>query len=145
MVGAQSDARYTFMTEWDDKAASVISTYQLTYHAADDTIEIFDIKNRRPFLKRTECPSIKLSDLTLGAAITIFSRQHTIKDYGDACTAKRFAAKSETCAEQHPASFNHHSQLATHSLQHTACCNTQPAIHSLPPAPRSPPPTARRR
>ena len=139
MVGAQSDARYTFMTEWNDKAASVIRTYQLTYHAADDTIEMFDIKNRRPFLKRTECPSIKLSDLTLGAAITIFSRQHTIKDYGDACTAKRFAAKSETCAEQHPASFNHHSQPATHSLQHTAC-HPQPAIHSLPPAAHHPQP-----
>jgi len=95
MVRTPSEARYAFVTEWYDTAASMLRTYQLIYYAADGTIEMFDIKNRRTFLKRTDYPSVKLSDIYLGAVITVFSRQLTIKDYGDGYTAKVFGAKLE--------------------------------------------------
>lgn len=62
----------------------------------------FDIKNRRTFLKRTDYPSVRLSDIYLGAVITVFSRQLTIKDYGDGYTAKVFGAKLDMYAQHHP-------------------------------------------
>jgi len=50
---SNSDDRYVFVVEWYDAAASLVRTYNLTYFLKDRTIEMFDLKNRKIFLKRT--------------------------------------------------------------------------------------------
>lgn len=50
---SNSDDRYVFVVEWYDTAASLVRTYNLTYFAKDKTIEMFDLKNRKMFLRRT--------------------------------------------------------------------------------------------
>lgn len=50
---SSSDDRYVFVVEWYDAAASLVRTYNLTYYLKDKTIEMFDLKNRKMFLKRT--------------------------------------------------------------------------------------------
>jgi hypothetical protein len=48
---------------------------------------MYDKKMCRVFLKRIENPSVKLSELFVGAKVTIFSRVIIIKEYGDYATA----------------------------------------------------------
>mgnify|MGYP006100757081 CR=1 FL=1 len=40
----------------------------------DNSIEMYDKKMNRVFLKRVEVPSLKLSDLFVGAQVTVFAR-----------------------------------------------------------------------
>jgi len=68
------DDRYTFVVEWFDSAASLIRTYNLAFYTADKTIEMYDLKNKKLFLKRCEYPSISLNDLYIGAVVSVYSR-----------------------------------------------------------------------
>ena len=87
--------RYIFITEWYDQQASIIRKYQLYYFPADKTIEMFDIKNKRMFLKRCEYPNVTLKDLYLGSTLTIYSRMIKLVDFGDVFTKKRFESINE--------------------------------------------------
>ena len=55
--------RFVFIVEWFDSQASIIRKYNLTYYLSDNTIDMFDIKNKRIFLKRTAYDGISLEDL----------------------------------------------------------------------------------
>ncbi|XP_064399962.1 nucleoside diphosphate kinase homolog 7-like [Halichondria panicea] len=87
--------RYAFTAEWYDINASMIKRYQLLFYSADNTVEMFDIKNRRLFLKRSKCERVKLNDLYIGAIVNIHSRQLTIVDFGDEFTTKKLSSIKE--------------------------------------------------
>lgn len=89
------DSRYAFIAEWYDPNASLIRRYQLLFYPGDNTVEMFDIKNRRLFLKRSKCEHLKLKDLFIGAIVNIHSRQLTITDFGDEFTTKKLKVKKE--------------------------------------------------
>ena len=44
---------------------------------------MYDVKNKRMFLKRTLYPDLKINDLRIGATIHIFARPLKIVEYGD--------------------------------------------------------------
>lgn len=94
-MAADLDERYAFIAEWYDPNASLIRRYQLLFYLADNTVEMFDIKNRRLFLKRSKCPRVKFADLFLGAVVNIHSRQLKIVDFGDEFTTKKLKSKKE--------------------------------------------------
>jgi len=96
----KQDARYCFTVKWYDPAASLERQYQLIYYTADGTIEMFDLKNRRTFLKRCDYPAVSAKDLYKGGIITVYSRQLTIVEYGDAFTAKVFDGSSASLTVQ---------------------------------------------
>jgi len=99
----KTDARYCFTVEWFDVAASLNRQYQLIYYTADGTVEMYDLKNRRTFLKRCDYPSVSAKDLYKGNIVTIYSRQLTIVDYGDGFTATVFeASASSVCVKVAP-------------------------------------------
>jgi len=81
---------FGFVVEWYDPLAALVRQYQLIFYTADGTVEMYDLKNRRTFLKRSDYPSITAKDLYKGSIITIYSRQLTIVDYGDQYTAGIF-------------------------------------------------------
>jgi nucleoside-diphosphate kinase len=85
------DVNYSFDTEYLDVQANLIRRYQLTYFTADNTIELYDTKNRRVFLKRCAYPSIQLSDIYPGAQVTVYARQLKILDYADSFTRQTLA------------------------------------------------------
>jgi len=101
----KSDARYCFTVEWYDVAAALVRQYQLIFYTADGTIEMYDLKNRRTFLKRCDYPSINgAKDLYKGNIVTVYSRQLNIVDYGDEFTRKQFeATASSVCVCVKPA------------------------------------------
>lgn len=91
--------RYAFTAEWYDPNASFNRQYQLLFYPSDSTVEMFDIKNRRLFLKRSKCSHVQLKDLFIGAIVNIHSRQLTITGYADEFTTKRLkSAKEKTLA-----------------------------------------------
>ena len=67
----------------------------MLYYVNDNTIEMFDIKNKRLFLKRTKLDNVHLSDLYIGSTLNILSRQLTFVDFGDDFTKQKLSSKTE--------------------------------------------------
>eukprot|EP00744_Colponema_vietnamica_P001880 GILI01003054.1.p1 GENE.GILI01003054.1~~GILI01003054.1.p1 ORF type:complete len:376 (+),score=110.48 GILI01003054.1:153-1280(+) len=102
-----SEGKYTFIVEWFDSAASLVRQYQLSFWPADNTVDMYDIKNRRTFLKRCEYPALKLADLFIGASVTVFSRMLKVVDYADLFTKGELERKrSKTFAMIKPDAYN---------------------------------------
>ncbi|XP_035997437.1 nucleoside diphosphate kinase 7 isoform X1 [Fundulus heteroclitus] len=87
--------RYAFLTEWYDPTAALLRRYQLFYYPQDGSVEMFDVKNRRMFLRRTKYDDIHQEDLFVGNRVNVFSRQLNLIDYGDQYTANKLGSKKE--------------------------------------------------
>lgn len=83
----RSEDKYCFLVEWLDTQACIVRKYHLFYFKLDGAIELFDLRNRRMFLKRTLYPSIQLADLYIGGTVAVYSRQLKVVSYGDEFTA----------------------------------------------------------
>ena len=83
------DERYVFETEWYDPQADIVRHYRLFYFPSDNSIEMYDKKMSRIFLKRVECAGITLKDFYVGAKVTVFSRVLHIVSYGDIATSHK--------------------------------------------------------
>ncbi|KAF4788368.1 Nucleoside diphosphate kinase 7 [Turdus rufiventris] len=96
VVEAESqDERYAFIAEWYDPNASLFRRYELLYYPKDSSIEMYDVKNRRTFLRRTKYESLHLEDLYVGSKVTVFSRHLTIVDYGNLYTSRKLGSRKE--------------------------------------------------
>jgi len=82
---------YGFKLEFFDEQAELLRHYYLTYRTERGEIEIFDLKLRRPFLKRTTLHNVTLKDLYVGNKLMINGRQYTITDYADEYTRNAFS------------------------------------------------------
>ncbi|KAI8812611.1 nucleoside diphosphate kinase [Cladochytrium replicatum] len=87
--------RYCFIVHWFDSHAQLNREYQLFFYAQDNSVEMFDIKQRRMFLKRTKHDQLKLEDLYIGAAVNLFSRQLNVIEYGDDFTISKLQNSTE--------------------------------------------------
>lgn len=85
-----------FECEWFDEQADLIRKYLLTYFPRNQTIEMFDLKTRKMFLKRMACGDVTMDKLFLGGVVTVYSRQLKLVDYGDAFTRSCFAKAKES-------------------------------------------------
>lgn len=95
MAQSIQDPRLAFVVDYDDPQAGITRKYQLVYFLTDKSVEMYDIKNRRIFLKRCPYPSLDINNLYLGATINVFSRQLKVSEYGDENTKGVFSRKSE--------------------------------------------------
>lgn len=95
MMSNLKEEKYGFIAEWYDVNASLIRRYQLLFYSLDETVEMFDIKNRRLFLKRSPVDNLKLKDLYIGATINVLSRHLNIVDYSDEATRKALGSVNE--------------------------------------------------
>nr|XP_061790371.1 nucleoside diphosphate kinase 7-like [Nerophis lumbriciformis] len=91
----EEKVRFAFLADWYDPVASLLRRYQLFYYPHDSSVEMFDVKNQRIFLRRTIYNELLLRDLFVGGRVNIFSRQLHIVDYGDKFTAKKLGSKKE--------------------------------------------------
>jgi len=88
-----SKIKYCFNLEFYDQMAAIIRPYQLFFYPEDNSIEMFDSKLLKIFLKRVIFPLISVNDLYIGAIVNIYSRKLTITDYGDDYTKNNFKDK----------------------------------------------------
>uniref|UniRef100_A0A8C1NRZ7 Nucleoside diphosphate kinase n=1 Tax=Cyprinus carpio TaxID=7962 RepID=A0A8C1NRZ7_CYPCA len=91
----RSDERFAFLAEWYDPSAALLRRYQLLYYPKDGSVEMFDMKNQRTFLRRTKFDEIHPEDLFVGNRVNIFSRQLNLVGYGDQYTANKLGSKKE--------------------------------------------------
>ncbi|KAI0231460.1 Nucleoside diphosphate kinase 7 [Lamellibrachia satsuma] len=89
------DERFCFIAEWYDPNAALIRRYQFFYYPTDATTEMYDIKQRRIFLRRSPIENIKMQDLYLGSTISVMSRQLSLVEYGDDYTRRKVGAQKE--------------------------------------------------
>ncbi len=76
--------------------------------------QMFDLKNRRTFLKRCAYPSLQLSDLYIGAQVSVYSRLLKVIEYGDAFTADKLAVeKGRSIALIKPAGYESWGRIIT--------------------------------
>uniref|UniRef100_A0A8C7YT29 Nucleoside diphosphate kinase homolog 7 n=1 Tax=Oryzias sinensis TaxID=183150 RepID=A0A8C7YT29_9TELE len=69
--------------------------FQLFYYPNDGSMEMFDVKNQRVFLKRIKYDDIHPRDLFVGNRVNVFSRQLNLIDYGDQYTRNKLGSKKE--------------------------------------------------
>ncbi|KAJ3403040.1 Nucleoside diphosphate kinase 7, partial [Chytridiales sp. JEL 0842] len=86
--------RMCFLVEWFDVHAQLTRQYQLFYYMADNSIEMYDIKQKRTFLKKTKS-ELGLQDLHIGTAVNIYARQLRIVGYGDEFTERKLSKQME--------------------------------------------------
>lgn len=82
--------RFCFITETYDSFSNLVKKYQLFFYPQDSSIEIYDLKCAKIFLKRRVNPEVSLKDLFIGSDVNIYSRKHKLIDYGDEYTRKYF-------------------------------------------------------
>ena len=93
---------YGFMTEWHDPQADILRFYTLTLFVqppgswSPNEVQMFDVKQKRTFLRRAPIESIGLADLIVGGTVTIFSRLLKITGYMDARTREILTSKRQT-------------------------------------------------
>uniref|UniRef100_A0A3B3RQ08 Nucleoside diphosphate kinase homolog 7 n=2 Tax=Paramormyrops kingsleyae TaxID=1676925 RepID=A0A3B3RQ08_9TELE len=89
------EERFAFLTEWYDPSAALLRRYQLLFYPKDGSVEMFDVKNQRTFLRRTRYEELRQEDLFVGNRVNIFSRQLNLIGYGDQYTANKLGSKKE--------------------------------------------------
>ncbi|XP_054870171.1 nucleoside diphosphate kinase 7 isoform X1 [Amphiprion ocellaris] len=87
--------RFALLAEWYDPTAALLRRYQLFYYPKDGSVEMFDVKNQRIFLRRTKYDKIHQEDLFVGNRVNVFSRQLNLIEYGDQFTANKLGSKKE--------------------------------------------------
>eukprot|EP00794_Sanderia_malayensis_P010751 gene10751-11901_t len=93
------DERIAFIAEWYDAQAALVRKYQLLFYPKDQTVEMYDLKNRRTFLKRSKYEAISLKDMYIGSVVSVHSRQLSLVDYGDKYTENTLSStNSKTLA-----------------------------------------------
>ncbi|XP_062250739.1 nucleoside diphosphate kinase 7 [Platichthys flesus] len=89
------EERFAFNVEWYDPIAALLRLYQLFYYPKDGSVEMFDVKNQRVFLRRTVYDDLHQEDLFVGNRVNVLSRQLNLTDYGDLYTANKLGSKKE--------------------------------------------------
>ncbi|XP_060933497.1 nucleoside diphosphate kinase 7 [Limanda limanda] len=89
------EERFAFNVEWYDPMAALLRLYQLFYYPKDGSVEMFDVKNQRIFLRRTIYDDLHQEDLFVGNRVSVLSRQLNLTDYGDLYTANKLGSKKE--------------------------------------------------
>ena len=84
------EQRFSFECDWYDQQADVIRAYRVFYYPTTSSIEMFDIKNARPFLSKQQVPAINLDDFYQGGQVSVLSRVLNVSDYGDVQTRNHF-------------------------------------------------------
>lgn len=103
-----SNNKYSFICDYLDYMASLVRKYQLFFYPEDNSIEMFDLKNKKVFLKKIQYPSVKLKDLFIGAEISIYGRKLKVTDYCDPNTKSIFEkTRQSTYAMIKPDAYLH--------------------------------------
>lgn len=66
--------RYVFDVDWFNQQASLNVRMKLTFYPADNSVELFNTRTNKLFLKKTPYPQLKQTELVIGGIVTIFSR-----------------------------------------------------------------------
>merc|ERR1712087_125251 len=92
----QDDERFSFIVEWYEEMAARTRQFQFFYFVSAKSVEMYDIKNRKMFLRTSmKEGSVSPADLYIGNHINVCGRLLNIISYGDDYTRKTLSSKKE--------------------------------------------------
>jgi len=107
-----TEDKWVFHVEWFDQHADVIRRYMMTFFPRDSSVSMYDPKNKRPFLKRSEYAEITKDHIYIGATVTVLARQLKIVEYADEYTRAALEdQKGRTVAIIKPDAYNNVGQI----------------------------------
>ncbi len=81
-----------FIVEWYDPMPQLRRKYLLKFYVEPHLVEMFDIVNKKVFLKKSNCPpEITSKDFYINGKLIIFSRELEIIDFADNYTKQKLA------------------------------------------------------
>jgi len=89
------EEKYAIQVEWYDELAGRNQTFTLFYYTADQSVEMYDVKQKRTFLKRSLCPTVSETDLFIGNTISVFGRDLKLIEYLNQKTLSALQTKTE--------------------------------------------------
>ncbi len=84
---------FRFICHWHDPHSELIKKFLLKYYCNDDSIELYDVKNKKLFLKKYKPKTSLLNELFLDNTITLLHRNMILVEYADEFTALYFINK----------------------------------------------------
>lgn len=85
--------KLSFLAEWYDPPTGRLTKFILNYFPCDRTLELFDRKLHRVYLKRAACEKLDGKDVFVGNTVRVYGRQIKITDYAD-CKTRRVVGKA---------------------------------------------------
>lgn len=90
-------AKYSFLASWLDEVSGVVRDFNVSFWTSDSTVEMYDPKARRLFLKRTlPRERVTLASFALGNTVTVMGRPLQIKKYLNPVTEAAFKTTRTT-------------------------------------------------
>lgn len=89
------DDKLVFDAQWYQSEAGVTHDFVLTYYAKDNTMDLYDVKTKKSFLRRCAVDTVTVKDLFVGSRIFVYGRKILITDYGNPETKKLLGSKSQ--------------------------------------------------
>ena len=94
-MSSDGEDKLCFLVCWNDKQSGLQRDFHLYFYPGSSSVEMFDIKTRKVFLKKTETDKISRGDLYLGNTILLYARSLKVMDYGDEVTRDRCSQTTE--------------------------------------------------
>ncbi|XP_072940663.1 nucleoside diphosphate kinase homolog 7 [Epargyreus clarus] len=121
MEGAYKD-KYSFVGEWYDNQASLVRRFNVFYYPTDDTIEMYDLKNRKTFVRRVKVNGVTLDNFYIGCIISILGRLVKIVDFACEDTRKKLHMDMQvTFVIIKPMQTKIAGKILTHFHEHGLC------------------------
>ncbi|XP_064456617.1 nucleoside diphosphate kinase homolog 7-like [Ornithodoros turicata] len=92
---SKNEEKYCFLVEWKDTSTDTLRKFMLYFYPRDSTVEMFDTRSRKMFLRRTDCEVCRLRDFFPGNLVYVLSRHLKILSYGDSQTEAFLSPKHE--------------------------------------------------
>ncbi|KAF0311918.1 Nucleoside diphosphate kinase 7 [Amphibalanus amphitrite] len=94
-MSGPADDRLVFNATWHDERAALLRHFVLSYYVDDGTLELFEPKLRRVFLRRSAVDTVAADDLWVGARLNVFGRQVELTDYGTEVTRRLLSQRTQ--------------------------------------------------
>ncbi|VDD74977.1 unnamed protein product, partial [Mesocestoides corti] len=88
---------YSFIVEWYKDESGLIEQFKLNFYPDDNSVEMYDLKHHRLFLRKLKQADLKVSDLYIGSSVNILSRHLRIVQFADEFTSNALSGNSERC------------------------------------------------
>ena len=75
-----------FQAEWFDSTSGLHRLFNLSFYTSDESVELYDLKTKKLFLRRAPAGYLTKKDLYIGNTVVIYSRHLLIKEFANEYT-----------------------------------------------------------
>ncbi|XP_077298238.1 nucleoside diphosphate kinase homolog 7 isoform X2 [Arctopsyche grandis] len=87
--------KFSFIGEWYDHNTNLTQNFVVHYFPSDSSIELFDVKNRKTFLRRSIVEGLSADEFHIDGSIKVYARLIKLTDYGNEYTKRKLGKSVE--------------------------------------------------